>query len=600
MTAELVDQLQRHCPKLVQLVTSRRPLRVAGEVTWPVPPLDLPAETGVQTYAPPVAASLQLFEERAQAARPSFVIDASNAAEVTAIVRALDGLPLAIELAAAHIDVLPPSGIRQRLADRFELLQSDRWDAPARQHTLRAAIDSSAALLAGEEREHFRQLGVFAGSFDLEAVEAVTGAAPSAAYRLTASLVRQSLVAAVEDGRFRLLESLRVYALEDLNRTSRLEEVRGRHAAHLLGLMTAGDQGLRGPGQQEWLTRLRASVPDLRAALDWLFGGADPARGAQLAAISTWFWTREGMLDEAARWMETASAVVVDDLAIRAAVLHASGRIAAPLGDLRAAREACVASVELSRELGDDAALGRALVTLGLCEWALGDLAAAARAHEEAEARAEASGDRWHRGAALVLRLRTAIDAGEQDVEQRLDQALSSIRSTGDQHLIGLALGQQARLGLLSEDPDRAYESARSSLEYWRSVHYREGEVQAMNLLARASVKAGRLDRAAVDARTAVLTAAGIGHRGGLLEGLETLAMVRHAAGLDDEASELLTVADQERDQTAIPVPAADRAAIDDLRRTVTDRLRPPTQSAGPAAPHRDLARIVADLHATI
>ncbi|HEX8510433.1 MAG TPA: BTAD domain-containing putative transcriptional regulator [Propionibacteriaceae bacterium] len=594
--AELVDQLQRRCPSLVQLVTSRRPLRVAGEVTWPVPPLDLPGEPRVGSAVPPVAASLQLFEERAKAARPDFVIDAGTEADVAAIVRALDGLPLAIELAAAHIDVLPPAGILRRLADRFDLLQDERWDAPARQHTLRAAIDSSVALLAGDEREHFGQLGVFAGSFDLDAVEAVTCTAPAKAYRLTASLVRQSLVAPVEGGRFRLLESMRVYAREDLVGSGRLTDVQSRHAQHLLALMTAADQGLRGPDQQEWLIRVRASVPDLRAALDWLLGGADPAQGARLAAMSTWFWTREGMLDEAARWMERAAEVPVSDRAIRAAVLHASGRIAAPLGNLRAARDACTSSVALSRALGDDGALGRALVTLGLCEWALGDLPAAARAHEEAADRAEATGDRWHHDAALVLRLRTAIDAGEPDVEQRLDRVLARVRSTGDQHLVGLALGQQARLGLISGDPDRAYAAATSSLDYWRSVNYREGEVQALNLLARASVVSGRLEEAASEARAAVLAAADIGHRGGLAEGLETLAEVRHAAGLDDQALELLTVAQRERDDAAVPVPAADRAAVEALRRSVAERLDASTDPVLGATRRRDLDDVVTEL----
>ncbi|HEU5484605.1 MAG TPA: BTAD domain-containing putative transcriptional regulator, partial [Microlunatus sp.] len=233
-TAELVDQLQRHCQGLVQLVTSRRPLRVAGEVTWSVPPLSLPIAGAADTTGSAPVASLQLFEQRARAALPAFAVDAGNEADVAAIVVALDGLPLAIELAAAHVDVLPPAGIRQRLTDRFELLQSDQWDAPARQHTLRAAIDSSAALLTVAEREHFIQLGVFAGSFDLPAVEAVTATPPAAAYRLTASLVRQSLVTPLDSGRFRLLESVRAYAADELARTSASPDVRRRHADHLL------------------------------------------------------------------------------------------------------------------------------------------------------------------------------------------------------------------------------------------------------------------------------------------------------------------------------------------------------------------------------
>ncbi|HEU5483957.1 MAG TPA: tetratricopeptide repeat protein, partial [Microlunatus sp.] len=355
------------------------------------------------------------------------------------------------------------------------------------------------------------------------------------------------------------------------------------------------DEGLHGPDQQDWMTRLRATVPDLRAALAWLLDGADPPAGARLAAISTWFWTREGMLDEAARWMEMSTMVPLDDDSIRAAVLHGRGRIAAPLGELVTARDACAESIALSRRLGDDAALARALVTLGLCEWGLGDLAAAARSHDEAIARAEACGDRWHRDVALVLRLRTAIDAGETDVEQRLELVLSTLRSPGDPHVIGLALGQRARLGSRSGDAGLAYATAEASLRHWRSTGYREGELQALNLLARAAVLTGRLDEASDGARTAVLTAAAIGHRGGLFEGLETLAAAQHAGGRDEEALELLTVVDRERAAAVIPVPAGDRVTVDQLRRAVTDRLRARGSRPAPVAA-RDLDRLVADL----
>jgi predicted ATPase len=490
--------------------------------------------------------------------------------------------------------VLPPAGIRQRLADRFALLQSDQWDAPARQHTLRAAIDSSTALLTVEERDHWQQLGVFAGSFDLEAVEAVTATTAATSYRLTASLVRQSLITPVDGGRFRLLESVRAYALEDLERSSRLPAVRDRHAHHLLTFVTGADHGLHGPSQQEWLIRLRATVPDLRAALDWFLGGADPPRGALLAATSTWFWTREGMLDEAARWMETAKAVPVDDAAVRAAVLHGWGRISAPLGKLAAARDACQESVALSRDLADDAALARALVTLGLCEWAQGDLRSAAGSHDEAAARAEAAADRWHRDVALVLRLRTAIDAGEPHVEDRLERVLSQLRGNGDPHVVGLALGQRARLGALSDDANRARTTAEAALVHWRTTGYREGELQALNLLSRANVRTGQLDQATDDAHTAVLTAATLGHRGALFEGLETLAAVHHAAGRDHEAHELLTLAHRERAAAQIPVPAGDRDTISELHRAVADRVR----AVGTAASPRGLDQLIADLRA--
>jgi hypothetical protein len=194
-----------------------------------------------------------------------------------------------------------------------------------------------------------------------------------------------------------------------------------------------------------------------------------------------------------------------------------------------------------------------------------------------------------------VLRLRTAVDAGEPDVEERLERVLSRLRANGDPHVVGLALGQRARLGALSGDANRAQTTAEASLLHWRTTGYREGELQALNLLARASVRTGRLDQAADDARAAVLTAATLGHRGALFEGLETLAAVHHAAGRDHEARELLILADRERAAAGIPVPAGDRATVDELHRAFADRLHA-ADSARTTASDRDLDQLVAEL----
>ncbi|HLL64267.1 MAG TPA: BTAD domain-containing putative transcriptional regulator [Micromonosporaceae bacterium] len=576
----LASRLLRGCPDLVQVTTSRRPLRVAGEVTWPVLPLRLPPP-GVATQREVAdSPAAQLFAARAAAVRPGLTITDANAADVAAIVRSLDGLPLAIELAAAHADVLTVSAIRRRLADHFELLETEVRDTPVRQRTLRAVIDSSVNLLTDAERRCFIQLGVFAGSFDLEAAAAVTACAASDGYRLTASLVRQSLVVPTATGRYRLLESLRAYAAQALTADAADHDVRGRHLDHLIDLMTAADRQIRTDAQEEWLVRIRETVPDLRAALGWSLGGAAPDRGALLAAASAWYWTLEGMLVEARQWLDAAEAVPALDDRVRAALRLGAGRIAAPLGDLIGARTACTESVEISRRTGDDAMIGAALVTLGIAQWALGDLAGAAASHDEAVGRLATVGDTWNRTAALVLRSRTAIDAGDERTDERIDTAIAAARQEREKHLIGLAVSQRARRALLLEDAQAAYDSAQECLAVWRQVGYQEGEIAALNLLGRASTALNRTDQAEEFLRESLRTAAGIHHRGALCEGLECLAAVFHATGRDEQALLLLAVAERERRHSDMPTPAADAGQLADLSRRVRDRLGAPMNSA--------------------
>ena len=577
----LVSRLLRGCPHLVQVTTSRRPLRVAGEVTWPVPPLELPPSGAVAAAAVAETPAAELFADRAAAVRPGFAIDDRNAADVAVIVRALDGQPLAIELAAAHADVLPVDAIRRRLADRFELLETDVRDVPARQRTLRAVIDSSVDLLTPAERRFFVRLGVFAGSFDLEAAAAVTGNPAADSYRLTASLVRQSLVVPTAGGRYRMLESLRMYAAQALGADPVMPELQQRHLAHLVDLMTTADHHIRTNAQEEWLIRVRESLQDLRAALRWSLAGAAPEQGVLLAARSAWYWTLEGMLAEARQWLDAAEAAPVTQDGIRAALCLAVGRIAAPLGELARAREACAASVRISRRTGDHRLLGEALVTVGIIDWALGDLAAAAAAHDEAVHRLTAVGERWNRVAALVLRARTAVDAGDADVDDRIETALVSARQSGERHLIGLAVSQQGRRALLAGDAGAALRAAEQSLTVWREVGYQEGEINALNLMGRALTAQSRPAEAEELLLRSLRTARTIRHRGGLYEGLECLAAVLHATGRDEQARRALTVVERERRSSGIPTPAAEAGALADLAARIRDRVgdagrRPP------------------------
>jgi predicted ATPase/DNA-binding SARP family transcriptional activator len=594
--AQLSARLQHGCPRLVQLATSRRPLRVAGEVTWSVPPLPLPPSDAVTADAVAGADAVRLFAERAAAVRPGFAVTAANAADVAAIVHALDGLPLAIELAAGHADVLAPDALRRRLSDRFVVLETDVRDTPARQRTMRAVIESSVDLLTAAERRFFTVLGVFAGGFDLDAAAAVTATAVGECYRLTASLVRQSLVASAGDGRFRLLESLRLYAAEALAELPDAAEVHRRHLEHVVATMSDADRGLRARDQDDWLARAAAAMPDIRAALRWAFDGAAPQRGALLAATASWYWTLEGMLTEARRWLDVAATVPTMDDDLRARLLLAEARIAAPLGDLARSAALTAEAVAIRRRGGDDAGLAAVLITHGIAQWGLGNLAAAAASHDEAIELLTAGGAAWELGTAQALRARTAVDADEPDAEQRIDAAVETCRRSGDKHAYALALSQRARLALLRGRVAAGHAAATGCLDLWRRVGYQEGIINAHNLLARACTALGRTSDAETHARTALITAVRIGHPGGMCEALECLAAVLHATGRETLARRLLLAADAERRRHRLPQSTVDAGhlpvqpglpADDPSGPTVEDLLAElriePGSGAGPA-----------------
>ncbi len=589
------------CPLVRQLATSRRPLGISAEVSWPVPPLTLPPATDPSPAEVRGTASGELFAQRARAVRPDFDIDETNAADVAAICRALDGLPLAIELAAAHVDVLSPAQIRRRLDDRFALLVSDARDVAERQRTLRAVVDSSVALLTPAERSLFAHLSVFAGVFDVEAAIAVAPRSPDLTdndrFRLLVSLLRQSLIARVGQDRYRLLDSVRAYAAELLDDSPAVVDVRRRHAEYHAAMAQAGDVHLRTDSQRSWMARLSEAQPDFRAALRWCLEGNAPELGARMVGSLAWFWTLEGQLAEARYWLDRAERVDVGDPGVRARVLLGVGLVAAPLGHLRQAQEACAEAADLCRSAGDDRGTGDALITLGVALWALGDLDAAAAAHEEAIERFEAVDEPWRRNVAVVLRARTAVDRTDDDAAERVAAALVAARRTADAHLVGLALTQQARLALREQRADDAVAAATEALSSYRRIGYHEGEAAALTLVARGHVAAGDGDRTAADAAGQALeVAAAINHRGALCSAVETLAAVRAADGEDGEALVLLEVAAIERRSSGIPDARVEAGLTGTLAANLRARLGAQAVVAAREAAALTVEDVAADL----
>jgi non-specific serine/threonine protein kinase len=410
--AALADALLRACPDLRVLATSREALGVAGEAPHRVPSLALPDPA----RPPPVEAlaayeAVRLFVERAAIVQPGFALTARNAAAVAQVCARLDGIPLALELAAARVRVLPLEQLLPRLEDRFRLLTGGGRTAPVRHQTLRAAVDWSYALLAAPERALFARLSVFAGGWDLEAAEAVgagDGIGAEAVLDLLTRLADTSLVVAEAPpaggggARYRLLETLRQYAGERLREGwGGAAAARRRHAAHYLALAEAARPPLQGAAQLGWLARLEAEGDNLRAALRWYLDGGDAAAAVRLAAALSPFWYLRHRRAEAQAWLAELLALPGLAGAPRARALGMAGHVAGILGDGAGARRLLEEGLALARGLGDDALLASALNQLGGYRLWRGDYPAARALYEEALALFRRRGD--HSAGAYLL-----------------------------------------------------------------------------------------------------------------------------------------------------------------------------------------------------
>jgi predicted ATPase/DNA-binding SARP family transcriptional activator len=308
--AGLVDAVLAGCPQVRVLATSREPLGITGETLYPVPPLALPESGATPEEAQPSPA-VRLFVDRAGAVRPGFALDATNVADVVEVCRRLDGLPLAIELAAARMRALTVGQLAERLDDRFRLLTGGSRTVLPRHRTLRAVVEWSWDLLTGDEAVLAGRLAVFAGGATLPAIERVCGG-PGLLDPLTA-LIDKSLVVAIEDDgteiRYRMLETIRAYAAERLTESGADSAVRAAHAGYHLELAEQAEPRLRGADQVAWLARLTAEHDNLAAALHHAIDTGDAETAVRLVAALGWFWALRGDLETARSWIRDALAL---------------------------------------------------------------------------------------------------------------------------------------------------------------------------------------------------------------------------------------------------------------------------------------------------
>ena len=363
--AKLAEALLDGCPRLKILATSRELLGIEDEVSWTVPPMSLPGpndEPLVEDLQE--SESVRLFTDRASQRLTSFSLIPENAGSVAEICRKLDGIPLAIELAAARVGTLSVDQISRRLGDALWLLTNGRRTAERRQQTLRRTLDWSHELLEEQERQTLRRLSVFAGGFTLEAAEKITSLddiPEEWVLDLISSLVDKSLVV-FRDGRHRLLEPVRQYARQKLQESGEREQVRRRHALWCLELSEEAGPELTGPDQTWWTNRLETEHDNLRAALGWALDGGDPELGLRLSGLLSLFWHTHGHSSEGRRWLELGiEEAGHKDTRLKAKALNGAGWIAIFQRDYEASESFLKEGAELYKEFGDTEGIGACL-----------------------------------------------------------------------------------------------------------------------------------------------------------------------------------------------------------------------------------------------
>lgn len=502
--AELVGTLSRSCPRLRVLGTSREPLGVPGETVWRVPSLSLPVSDeavsieDLMHYEAP-----RLFIERAEAIRPGFAPTTKDAISIAAICRRLGGIPLAIELAAARVQVLAVEQIEARLDERFRLLTGGSRTALPRQRTLRGTLAWSYDLLSHQERALMRRLAVFAGAWTLEAAETICagdGVDSSDVLDLLSQLVSKSLVlmdAQGGQGRYRMLETVREYGRERLDEANEMVSTRTQHLQWYLRLAEEARTELGGADQVSWLSRLEGEYDNLRAALDWSKIDGDSGDAGLRLALGLWeFWYVRGDFSEGRMWLETMLTRCHASDSLRAKALREAGFLALRQGDYDGSMRLGTESLSLFRNLGDLAGMGGATYLLGNVALYRGELERAKTLHFESLALRRKVGDK-RRIAVSLNSLGEVARTGEDYPAARsaYEESLQLARAAEDRRGIVTATGNLGYVALHEGDYKRAERLFKEGLESAKQLVYKLGIAGCLAGLAGVAALAGEYAR---------------------------------------------------------------------------------------------------------
>jgi predicted ATPase len=612
--ADLVADILAAGGELRVLATSREPLGVPGEVSYPVRTLPVPPpQTPLQAGIAGDYDAVRLFVDRAATASPGFALTDAIAPAVAGLCRRLDGLPLAIELAAARVRSFAPAELVQHLDQRFELLSAGARTAPPRHRTLRGAIDWSYELLDDDERALFDRLGVFPAGFDFEAVQSVCAAdddSDAGVIALLPRLVDKSLVAAVGRGgrRYRLLETIRTYAAERLAASAADTTLRRRHADHYLALAEDAAERLRGPDQRTWLDLLIAEQPNLRAAIGHDVTAGDLESAWRWVAALERFWDATGRRREAYDWIRRtlaagpppATAAAVTGLAAASMLLRPADartafdlgrkavRLGAELDDLtraKAARAVGTSALWVQPELaqpalrealdlfGDENPWESGVTMQGLGNTTSGLTAALGWARASVRLFLQA-GDQMYAANSLFIMAQRSIYAGVADdqVQEWLTQSQALAEAAGSEDDRAHAIVGFAQLAWLRGDHDRAAQRMEECLPTLRRIGDRRCTGKALYVLGERAHETGQLDRAEALLRASVEAIAHAGQTTILVNALEALATILNAHGHPRSAATLLGTAHTARESGSAylhAIPPPDQQ----LHQTLTQRL---------------------------
>lgn len=566
-SAPLVADLLSSSPHLRMLVTSRARLRLRAEQVYTVPPLALPplddpALPEVISQFPSVA----MFAERAALVRPGFAVNDANARVVAEICHRLEGLPLAIELAAARLNVLPVQALLARLENRLRVLTGGARDLPTRQQTLRATIEWSYDLLSQAQQALLRILSVFAGGCAFDALEDIHGAedgegaggagnveCEEGLLETLSTLVDNSLVVREEqaggDVRFRMLETVREYAFERLVASGDEDQIRRRHAEYYLRLAQRAQAELRGPQQLEWLNGLDTDHNNLRVALRWALDGSEHEGGTEAglelgmraAAALCRFWEMRGYLSEGRQWLDELlarrQAVAPES---RAIALRSAGILALGQGDLTRSAELCSESLQLYTAMGDTPGRAGALNSLGNARRELDDLEGAQALYEQGLALYREMGDPL--GIAVVLNNLGAVTQLRGDLAhsaELYEESLALRRASDDTRGVAYTLNRLGGIAHQQGDLGRAEALCRESLQMRHKLGDKHGTILTLTTLATITYDQGD-DAATTDLiEQSLVLCRELGETWGLASGLRILGSIAQRRGGYEQARQL-------------------------------------------------------------
>jgi predicted ATPase/class 3 adenylate cyclase len=553
--AKVAHSVLASCPRVCLLATSREPLGIDGEHVYRVPPLTLPDAGDEDVDQLGRSEAVWLFMERAAAQKPGFVLDAENAPVVARLCRRLDGMPLALELAAARLRVLSIADLDARLDQRFQVLTGGSRNALPRQQTLRALIDWSYDLLDPSERILLARLSVFVGGWNLDAAEAVGIGDGLEAYQMIdrlGSLVDKSLVQVDDTAartRFHLLETVRAYAAERLLEQRAADDARRVHRDHYLALAELAAPELLGFRQGEWLDQLESEHDNLRAAMAQCLADPDPVPGLRLGAALRWYWRIRGYATEGAAFIDAMLDRAGDARSdgLRAGALMSAATLLADLGEHSAAEDRCREALSIGRALSDDRLTADALGRLGGTRFRQGAAAEGLAFVDEGLAHARATG-RPDSIAALLNAKSLVLASGLEDLEgaeRCYMEALPLLREIGDRHHLGVVLCNLAVDALESEDVDTAYEHLADMLSISRELRSLQSMMYCCLVLGLTDIVAEAYDAAAGHFVQALVGARRAGNLPLVASALLGLALVATSGGEARRAAMLHGAADR-------------------------------------------------------